>query len=279
MGTASGWDGGIDELIAQFPICINQGHPWQEYNASLHIVYWLDSVDPSSYTQCMNYYLLSMNTLPTVCREVELCSQPSSSGLCHRDIFVREVCIMDHMKDVSFEDGSAKNQPGKATEGSVVSIHISSSAHTPMTALSMAHLVPGRGIEGDRFYLRRGIGDAAYDQFSCDVTLIEEETIVSMKKQEPPIDSGDSARRNIVVHGCSLSQLAGGIFRIGNVTLRGLSPRSSDVLASEGEELKEPSLLENPNQTTHCLVLPRPDLRAEVLTEGIISIGDRIELV
>jgi hypothetical protein len=220
MGTASGWDGGIDELIAQFPICINQGHPWQEYNASLHIVYWLDSADPSSYTQCMNEYLLIGSTLFTVCREVVLWSQPSS--LCHRDISVREVCKMDHIKDVSFEEESIKNQPGKATEGSVVSLHISPSAHIPMTALSMAHLVPGRGIEGDRFYLRRGIGNAAYDQFSCDVTLIEEETIESMKKQEPPVDSGDSARRNIVVHGCSLSQLAGHTFRIGDVTLRGL---------------------------------------------------------
>jgi hypothetical protein len=186
---------------------------------------------------------------------------------------------MNQMNNVSFEDGSTKNMPENAIAGSVVSLHISPSAHTPMTALSVAHLVPGRGIEGDRFYLRRGIGDAAYDQFSCDVTLIEEETIESMKQQEPPVDSGDSARRNIVVHGCSLSQLAGRTFRIGNVALRGLARRSNDVLASESEEQKEPTLLENPDQTTHCLVLPRPDLRAAVLTEGIISIGDEIELV
>ncbi len=110
---------------------------------------------------------------------------------------------MSQMNNVSFEEGSTKNQLGKATEGSVVSVHISPSAHVPMTALSVAHLVPGRGIKGDRFYLRRGIGDAVYDQFTCDVTLIEEETIESMKQQEPPVDSGDSARRNIVVRGCS----------------------------------------------------------------------------
>jgi hypothetical protein len=186
---------------------------------------------------------------------------------------------MDQMNNITFEEGSINNQSGKIREGSVVSLHISPSAHTPMTALSMAHLVPGRGIKGDRFYLRRGIGNAAYDQFTCDITLIEEETIESMKKQEPPVDSGDSARRNIVVRNCSLSQLAGHTFRIGNVTLRGLMPRSSDVLTSEGEEQKEPTLLENSDQASHCLVLPRPDLRAEVLTEGIISIGDRIELV
>ena len=186
---------------------------------------------------------------------------------------------MNQMDTVSFEEGSTKNQLGKATEGSVVSVHISPSAHVPMTALSVAHLVPGRGIEGDRFYLRRGIGDAGYDQFTCDVTLIEEETIESMKKQEPPVDSGDSARRNIVVRDCTLTQLAGRTFRIGNVTLRGLAPRSSDVLTSESEEQQESALLENSEQAAHCLVLPRPDLRAEVLTEGTISIGDRIEVI
>jgi len=182
-------------------------------------------------------------------------------------------------RNVSFEEGSTNNQSGHVTEGSVVSLRISPSAHVPMAALALAHLVPGRGIEGDRFYLRRGIGDAAYDRFTCDVTLIEEETIEAMKRQDPPVASGDSARRNIVVRNCSLAQLVGRTFRIGDVTLRGIAPRSSDVVASENEEQHEPTLLENTDQAAHCLVLPRPDLRAEVLTEGTISIGDTIAFV
>jgi MOSC domain-containing protein YiiM len=148
-----------------------------------------------------------------------------------------------------------------------------------MTALAMAHLVPGRGIEGDRYYLRRGIGNTEYDRFTCDVTLIEEETIETMKQQEPLIDSGDSARRNIVVRNCSLAQLIGHTFRIGDVTLRGLVPRSSDVMTSESEEQQESTFLDNADQAGHCLVLPRPDLRAEVLTEGTIYVGDKIEKV
>src|SRR6516162_2964729 len=98
---------------------------------------------------------------------------------------------MHQMDSNSFEESSTQNQVGKAAEGSVVSLHIAPSAHVPMTALAVAHLVPGRGIEGDRYYLRRGIGNTAYDRFTCDVTLIEEETIESMKKQEPSVDSGD----------------------------------------------------------------------------------------
>ena len=186
---------------------------------------------------------------------------------------------MDHMDNVSFEEDSIQNHSGKAIKGSVVSLHISPSAHVPMTALAVAHLVPGRGIEGDRFYLRRGLGDAAYDRFTCDVTLIEEETIEAMKKQEPPVDSGDSARRNIVVRNCSLAQLIGQTFRIGNVTLCGLAPRSSDVVVSKSEEQHESTLLDNTDQARYCLVLPRPDLRANILTEGTISLGDTIEVV
>jgi hypothetical protein len=186
---------------------------------------------------------------------------------------------MKHMDNVPFEEGSTNNQSEKVTERSVVSLHISPSADTPMTALAVAHLVPGRGIEGDRYYLRRGIGNTEYDRFTCDVTLIEEETIQAMNKQEHAVDIGDSARRNIVVRNCSLAQFAGRTFRIGNVNLRGLAPRSIDILASASEVQIEPTLLENTDQVAHCLVLPRPDLRAEVLNEGIISIGDTIEFV
>lgn len=108
--------------------------------------------------------------------------------------------------------------------------------------------------------------------------LFEEGTIESMKRWEPPVDSGDSARRNIVVRGCSLTQLAGRTFRIGNVTLRGLAPRSSDDFASESEKQQPPDLLQTSEQVARCLVLPSPDLRAEVLNEGTISIGDQIEV-
>lgn len=114
------------------------------------------------------------------------------------------------------------------------------------------------------------------DRFSCDVTLVEEETIEAMKRRTPPVDPGSSARRNIVVRGCTLSQLVGHTFRIGDVTLRGLAPRNSGD-ASESAQQVAP--LESTEQAARCLVLPRADLRADVLTEGIISVGDRIEVM
>jgi MOSC domain-containing protein YiiM len=160
-------------------------------------------------------------------------------------------------------------------KGTVLSLHIAPEAHVPMTSLTSAHLVPGRGIVGDRFYLRRG-KDATYDRFTCDVTLVEEETIKTMKGQGLSVGLGESARRNIVVRGCILSQLARRTFLIGNVTLRGLAPRNSNVST---ESVQQAATLESTEQATSCLVLPRTDLRAEILTEGTIYVGDRIEIV
>lgn len=40
-------------------------------------------------------------------------------------------------------------------EGVVVSLHIARAAGAPMLTLASAHLVLGRGIEGDRFYMVR----------------------------------------------------------------------------------------------------------------------------
>lgn len=184
--------------------------------------------------------------------------------------------MMSQTNDALEDDKSRPAGQVRSAEGTVVSLHIAPSADVPMTALLSAHVVPGRGMVGDRYYLRRG-RDAAYDQLTCDVTLVEQETIEVMKQREPLIEPGESARRNIVVRGRALSRLAGRTFRIGTATLRGLAPRkSADVSLENIQPL--PSQ-ESAEQAAHCLVLPRPDLRAAVLTEGTISVGDRIEVI
>jgi MOSC domain-containing protein YiiM len=172
-----------------------------------------------------------------------------------------------------------ENEPGeqmKSTGGTVASLHIAPSAEVPMTALRSAQVVPGRGIVGDRYYFRRG-RDATYDKLTCDVTLVEQETIEAIKQQEPAIDPGESARRNIVVCNCDLSRLAGRTFRIGTATLRGLVPRKDPETSLEDAQQNPPQ--EGVVQAARCLLLPRPDLRAAILTEGTIAVGDQIELI
>ena len=183
---------------------------------------------------------------------------------------------MDKTNDILIDDESGSDEQSRSAEGTIVSLHVAPSGDVPMTALLSAHVVPGRGMVGDRYYLRRG-RDAVYDVSTCDVTLVEQETIEAMRQREPSIDPGESARRNIVVQDCALSQLAGRTFRIGQVTLQGLLSRERSDASLEDTQ-QNPSQ-ESAEQSVHCLILPRPDLRAAVLTEGTISVGDQIEVI
>lgn len=96
-------------------------------------------------------------------------------------------------------------------EGFVVSVAIASKSGSPMMPISTAHLVPNKGIEGDRFYASHG-RDSSNDD-TCDVTFVEQEPVVSESF------SGHTARRNIVVRGCSLQEFVGRTFRVGGVLL------------------------------------------------------------
>jgi hypothetical protein len=98
-----------------------------------------------------------------------------------------------------------------------------------------------------------------------------------MKQQDPSIDPGASARRNIVVRDCDLSHLVGRTFRIGEVMLRGLAHLDREADATESVPQAAPHECTSP--AGFCLVLPHPDLRAMVLTEGTISVGDQVEIL
>lgn len=150
-------------------------------------------------------------------------------------------------------------------EGFVVSLYIAPFAHAPMDLVTTTHLVPGRGIEGDRFYDHReneqASGDVIYE-----VTLVEQEAIQHIREEQSHADPGASARRNIGVHGGSLKDLVGRTFCIGEVTLQGLEHHDSCF----SEEI---------DQADTCNMLRSSDLGARILTEGMISIGDRIHEV
>jgi MOSC domain-containing protein YiiM len=138
----------------------------------------------------------------------------------------------------------------------IVSLFIASAPGAPMISLTAAHLVPGRGIEGDRFY----DWHPASDEIPYEVTLVEQEALEALCNQQP----GGSARRNIVVRGCSLDALAGRTFRIGEVTLRGLA-RHHVCLSQETM------------QADACASLYGADLGAQILTEGVIAVGDLLQ--
>ncbi|QBD78723.1 hypothetical protein EPA93_23160 [Ktedonosporobacter rubrisoli] len=151
-------------------------------------------------------------------------------------------------------------------EGYVVSLYIAQEASAPMTSIPVAHLVPGRGIEGDRYYFRNG-SRVPEDKGGYEVSLVEQELMTAVRKMLAPQDPGASARRNIVVQGCALHQLAGQTFRIGEVLLRGLTMH--DAICSFPQEV----------QRLACSGLQTGWLGAQILTEGLVYAGDRIERV
>jgi MOSC domain-containing protein YiiM len=150
--------------------------------------------------------------------------------------------------------------------GYVESRHIAKGEGQPMIDITEAHTIPGRGIEGDRYFL--GIGHFS-DQFSPshEITLIEVETIKSLRKEYDNLRefTAREARRNIVTRDVPLNHLVGRTFQVGEVILRGI-------------RLCEPCL--HIAELTHHNVLTglihRGGLRAQILTEGIIRIGDSI---
>lgn len=150
--------------------------------------------------------------------------------------------------------------------GCVQSLHIARGEGQPMIDITEAHAIPGRGIEGDRYFL--GTGHFS-DQFSRshEITLIELETVEALQLEYANLAefTPSKARRNSVTRDVPLNHLVGRTFQVGSVTLRGI-------------RLCEPCL--HIAELTHHNVLTglihRGGLRAQILTEGIIRIGDSI---
>jgi MOSC domain-containing protein YiiM len=122
---------------------------------------------------------------------------------------------------------AALAQPGGATgwSGTLLHIHVSPGASQPMRALDQARCVEGRGIEGDRYFL--GTGTYSPKREVREVTLIEQEVLDALLRNDPPLQGGpvelrpEEHRRNLTVRGVPLNHLVGRRFRVGEAILRG----------------------------------------------------------
>jgi MOSC domain-containing protein YiiM len=148
--------------------------------------------------------------------------------------------------------------------GAVVSIHLAPSGGAPTKSVGEARALAGKGLEGDRYCNQAGT--YSYQGGSArQVTLIEVEAIEALKRDDGiELDPGAS-RRNIVTRGVALNHLVGREFRIGAVTLRAV-------------ELCEPCahLQKLTEQGVMRGLVHRGGLNAEILTDGLICIGDAV---
>ncbi|MBL1458330.1 MAG: MOSC domain-containing protein [Methylophaga sp.] len=128
-------------------------------------------------------------------------------------------------------------------------------------------LVVGKGIKGDRNFDR--------SQWpGQNITFIELEEINAFNQRFSQQISLSDTRRNVITEGVRLNDLVGQIFRIGDVSFKGV-------------ELCEPcstlgALLENDSVSKKAVVKAfthKAGLRADVLSDGQISVGMQIEPV
>ena len=152
------------------------------------------------------------------------------------------------------------------SSGTVLAIYITSIHGQSTRPIDAVRVVPGMGLEGDRYFGPAGM-QGKRSGSGRDLTLIEMEALDALEIEIGlHLDPGE-ARRNLVTRGVALNDLVGREFKVGAVTLRGV-------------RLCEPcSYLAG---MTDARVLPglihRAGLRADIVTEGIIAAGDPISI-
>jgi MOSC domain-containing protein YiiM len=150
-------------------------------------------------------------------------------------------------------------------EGSVAGIYIADSGGEPMRSLAEVRAIAGSGLEGDRYATRAGTYSSKPAP-GREVTLIESEAVQAAEHEYGVrIDPG-AARRNIVTSGVALNHLVGKEFRVGEVTLKGI--RLCEPCAHLANLTQKGALK---------ALIHRGGLRAEIVTEGTIRVGDEIQ--
>jgi len=147
--------------------------------------------------------------------------------------------------------------------GRVESIHIASAPVEPTRALDQATAIPGVGLEGDRYALKQGTFYKPEPDF--ELTLIEAEAIEALQREYRIELAPGDARRNIVTRDVPLNHLVGRDFRIGDVRIRGIR------LCEPCEHLQRVTGKQLIKGLRH-----RGGLRAQILTQGTIHVGDPV---
>ncbi len=145
-------------------------------------------------------------------------------------------------------------------DGRVVSLHLAMEASAPMQTVTEVRAIPGRGLEGDRYFTGTGFYSSKPSAGGREVTLIETESVEALDGIK--LAAADS-RRNIATVGVPLNHLVGREFYVGPVRMRGV-------------RLCEPCRhLDDLTQTgVMAGLVHRGGLRAQILTEGVIRPGD-----
>lgn len=134
-----------------------------------------------------------------------------------------------------------------------------------MVSRAEVRVVPGRGIEGDRYFAGTGTFSPHPQKPDFEITLIEREKIEAFARESGLPFTALHARRNLVTTGVDLNALAGREFLVGEVRIRGIR------LCEPCSYLARTTFPETLRGLVH-----KAGLRAQIVTEGSIRIGDAI---
>ena len=147
--------------------------------------------------------------------------------------------------------------------GVVAALMIGPERKESMISVPEVRAIAGAGLEGDRYCRERGTFSKKLP--SNQVTLIEAEALEAAGRDYGLEVAAEESRRNVLTCGMALNHLVGREFQIGEVRLRGL-------------RLCEPCThLQNLTGKPVLKALRhRGGLRAEILSGGVIKVGERI---
>jgi MOSC domain-containing protein YiiM len=149
----------------------------------------------------------------------------------------------------------------------IVGIYISGTAKVMPQSVEFAEATHS-GLVGDRYHRQQGtFSTADPKETGRALTLVESEALERYEEKYGVVLSPAEARRNLVTQGVSLNDLMGKEFYIGEVRVKGIR------LCHPCQHLQ---------QVTGKAVLAGLDqcggLRADILSEGVIRVGDRISI-
>ncbi len=151
------------------------------------------------------------------------------------------------------------------TSGRVEALALAEKAEAPMVVVDEAVARAGRGLEGDRYFDGHGTFSNAHAR-GHDLTLVEAEALEKLNLPSGRL-AYEEARRNVVTRGIDLNALVGKRFVVGEVECVG--QRLCEPCAHL-ERLTEPGTLRG--------LVHRGGLRADVLTDGTVRVGDEIRV-
>jgi MOSC domain-containing protein YiiM len=143
--------------------------------------------------------------------------------------------------------------------GEVVAIYIGPERQLP-EPVDRVEAHAGKGLAGNRYYWPDGSAPAGNA-----LTLIEAEALAAFTRDTGIELTAQASRRNVLTRGIDLNALVGKRFRVGEVECVGV-------------ELCEPCL--HLESVTHPGVIKgmvhRAGLNADLLTDGVIAVGDPV---